>query len=273
MKALACKPRSLARKASRLDPDEKERHPRASRPCARGFELRAQRSRLRSAGRAALRVEHKGLRARLYCLRAKFSALPGHCAAAPVAPIASSLRSCRRCQRTEVLREERKALPIGQRTSLVPFVGAQSCQRTRRERGNSTALQEGAAPLAGAGQARAALPRETASCCGERSGLPFCPCELRFRCRAGTRKETPGVATRRADPRRTQVIGQWFYLYLILDLYSRKIVGFTVEIKDDADHAAHLVPTGIPGTGFREHRPGTPLGQRLRTLVQHGAPP
>ncbi len=39
----------------------------------------------------------------------------------------------------------------------------------------------------------------------------------------------------------TQVIGQWFYLYLILDLYSRKIVGFTVEAKDDSDHAAHLV--------------------------------
>jgi len=39
----------------------------------------------------------------------------------------------------------------------------------------------------------------------------------------------------------TQVIGQWFYLYLILDLYSRKIVGFTVETKDDSDHAAHLV--------------------------------
>jgi len=39
----------------------------------------------------------------------------------------------------------------------------------------------------------------------------------------------------------TQVIGQWFYLYLILDLYSRKIVGFTVETRDDSDHAAHLV--------------------------------
>lgn len=39
----------------------------------------------------------------------------------------------------------------------------------------------------------------------------------------------------------TQVMGQWFYLYLILDLYSRKIVGFTVEATDDSDHAAHLV--------------------------------
>lgn len=39
----------------------------------------------------------------------------------------------------------------------------------------------------------------------------------------------------------TQVLGQWFYLYLILDLYSRKIVGYTVEARDDSDHAALLV--------------------------------
>ena len=31
-----------------------------------------------------------------------------------------------------------------------------------------------------------------------------------------------------------------FYLYLILDLYSRKIVGFEVHGTDSADHAAHL---------------------------------
>ena len=34
--------------------------------------------------------------------------------------------------------------------------------------------------------------------------------------------------------------GRWFYLYLILDLYSRKIVGFEVHDTDNADHAAHL---------------------------------
>jgi transposase InsO family protein len=39
----------------------------------------------------------------------------------------------------------------------------------------------------------------------------------------------------------TTVIGQWFHLYLILDLYSRKIVGFTVEATDHSDHAAHLL--------------------------------
>jgi len=37
------------------------------------------------------------------------------------------------------------------------------------------------------------------------------------------------------------VQGQWFYLYLILDLYSRKIVGWEVHDSDHADHAAHLV--------------------------------
>jgi putative transposase len=37
------------------------------------------------------------------------------------------------------------------------------------------------------------------------------------------------------------VTGQWFYLYLILDLYSRKIVGFEVHATDSADHAVNLV--------------------------------
>lgn len=38
-----------------------------------------------------------------------------------------------------------------------------------------------------------------------------------------------------------QVQGQWFYLYLILDLYSRKIVGWEIHATDDANHAAHLL--------------------------------
>jgi len=36
------------------------------------------------------------------------------------------------------------------------------------------------------------------------------------------------------------VAGRWFYLYLILDVFSRKIVGFEVHDTDDASHAAHL---------------------------------
>lgn len=39
----------------------------------------------------------------------------------------------------------------------------------------------------------------------------------------------------------SQVQGRWFYLYLILDLFSRKIVGWEVHPTDDATHAAHLV--------------------------------
>jgi len=37
------------------------------------------------------------------------------------------------------------------------------------------------------------------------------------------------------------VKGHWFYLYLILDLYSRNIVGFEVHGSDSADHAVDLV--------------------------------
>lgn len=36
------------------------------------------------------------------------------------------------------------------------------------------------------------------------------------------------------------ILGRWFHLYLILDLYSRKIVGWEVHSTDDAEHAAHL---------------------------------
>ena len=38
-----------------------------------------------------------------------------------------------------------------------------------------------------------------------------------------------------------EIAGRWYYLYLILDLYSRKVVGWEVHDSDDADHAAHLV--------------------------------
>lgn len=39
----------------------------------------------------------------------------------------------------------------------------------------------------------------------------------------------------------SRVQGLWFYLYLILDLYSRKIVGFEVHATDQAEHAVQLV--------------------------------
>jgi len=37
------------------------------------------------------------------------------------------------------------------------------------------------------------------------------------------------------------VLGRWFHLYLILNLYSRKVVGWEVHDSDHADNAAHLV--------------------------------
>lgn len=39
----------------------------------------------------------------------------------------------------------------------------------------------------------------------------------------------------------SRVLGQWFYLYLILDVYSRKIVGFEVHETDSSDHAVELL--------------------------------
>ncbi len=65
---------------------------------------------------------------------------------------------------------------------------------------------------------------------------------------SGTRPPTTHIAT---APRQVwcwdmtflpaAVTGRWFHLYLILDLYSRKIVGWEVHDSDAAEHAAHLV--------------------------------
>jgi transposase InsO family protein len=56
-----------------------------------------------------------------------------------------------------------------------------------------------------------------------------------------------------------QVAGRWFYLYLILDVYSRKIVGFEVHEDDHSDHAARLVQRAALAEGIhglpREQRP------------------
>lgn len=39
----------------------------------------------------------------------------------------------------------------------------------------------------------------------------------------------------------SQVVGKWFYFYAILDLYSRKIVGWEVHERDSSDHAVELL--------------------------------
>lgn len=54
------------------------------------------------------------------------------------------------------------------------------------------------------------------------------------------------------------VQGRWFYLYLILDLYSRKIVGFEVHATDDGEHAARLVRRTALAEGVHE-RPNRPV--------------
>ncbi len=59
----------------------------------------------------------------------------------------------------------------------------------------------------------------------------------------------------------TRVIGQWFYLYLILDVFSRKIVGWEVHDSDDADHAARVVKRAALTEGVAGYR---------NKLVLHG---
>ena len=39
----------------------------------------------------------------------------------------------------------------------------------------------------------------------------------------------------------SQVRGIYYYLYMIMDVYSRKIVGWSIHHKQSADHAATLV--------------------------------
>jgi transposase InsO family protein len=57
------------------------------------------------------------------------------------------------------------------------------------------------------------------------------------------------------------VIGAWFHLYLILDLYSRKVVGWEVHATDDSHHAAHLVRRTALAEG---------IASRLTKPVLHG---
>lgn len=51
----------------------------------------------------------------------------------------------------------------------------------------------------------------------------------------------PGLVLGHDVPAPAHVADRWFYLYLILDLYSRKIAGWEVRAEDDFGHAAYLV--------------------------------
>ena len=60
-----------------------------------------------------------------------------------------------------------------------------------------------------------------------------------------------------------EVSGRWFFLYLILDLYSRQVVGFEVHDSDSADHAVALLKRAALAEGLH----GCPPEQRP---VLHG---
>lgn len=53
------------------------------------------------------------------------------------------------------------------------------------------------------------------------------------------------------------VVGRWFHLYLILDLYSRKVVGWEVHARDDAEYARQLVQRTALAEGIAalDHKP------------------
>lgn len=88
----------------------------------------------------------------------------------------------------------------------------------------------------------------------------------RGRAKAPERRKPPSTHTARAPNELwtwdmtylpASVVGRWFYLYLILDVFSRKIVGFEVHDTDASEHAAHLLKRTALAEGIaaRERRP------------------
>jgi putative transposase len=71
--------------------------------------------------------------------------------------------------------------------------------------------------------------------------MPKRPYKLSWMARASVTTSPPQVWCWDLTFLPAQVAGQWFYLYLILDLYSRKIVGWEVHAEDSGEHAARLV--------------------------------
>jgi transposase InsO family protein len=52
----------------------------------------------------------------------------------------------------------------------------------------------------------------------------------------------------------SQVRGIYFYLYMIMDIYSRKIVGWTVQQEQSAEHAANLIQQACLDEGIERHQ-------------------
>lgn len=50
----------------------------------------------------------------------------------------------------------------------------------------------------------------------------------------------------------TTVVGRFFRLYLVMDIYSRKIVGWEIHENETADHAARLIRKACLAEGIRE---------------------
>lgn len=77
--------------------------------------------------------------------------------------------------------------------------------------------------------------------------------------------------------------GLYFYLYLILDIFSRKIVGWEVWTEETAEHASHLIRRTVMSENItRQNEPlvlhsdnGSPMkrASMLETLYQLGITP
>jgi putative transposase len=52
----------------------------------------------------------------------------------------------------------------------------------------------------------------------------------------------------------TQITGLYFYLYLIMDIYSRKIVGWSVHEKELSDYGAKLIEQACHDEGIEHHQ-------------------
>jgi transposase InsO family protein len=52
----------------------------------------------------------------------------------------------------------------------------------------------------------------------------------------------------------SQVRGMYFYLYMIMDIYSRKIVGWTIQSNQSADHAADLIQQACLDEGVERNQ-------------------